>query len=162
MIRKLYRAPDPELDAQLDLIFKHDHDDRYARLGHLHDERYDLIPETGYNENGYWWKYADGTQKCWGTKNLGSVAITTTHGSIYLSECQSIIWPIEFTEIHYADIKHLSNSTSMTEMIGVENAGVSVTGQDFYLWGGMSGTFDNVVIGFYVIGRWWYDENSQT
>lgn len=45
MIRKLHRAPDPELDAQLDLILKHLHDDRYALLSHEHEELYPLKTE---------------------------------------------------------------------------------------------------------------------
>lgn len=48
MIRKLHRASDPELDAQLDLILKHGHDDKYSLLNHLHDERYELKCKTGW------------------------------------------------------------------------------------------------------------------
>jgi hypothetical protein len=164
LIRKLYRAPDPELDAQLDLILKHGHDDKYAllkhghddkysSLSHLHDERYELKCETGSNANGTWRKWADGTLECWGTKTFTSVAVTTLWSAgIYISPLESVTWPISFAVIESANINVLAQTP--TQFVPALIDFVSSYRGNFYFWRPASFTFDSITVGFYAKGRW--------
>lgn len=55
------------------------------------------VVERGHNEKGYYEKYSDGTLKCWGSKEFGTVNISTAFGALFVSSALTLDdFPVEF------------------------------------------------------------------
>ncbi|MCI8699743.1 MAG: tail fiber protein [Clostridia bacterium] len=57
------------------------------------------LVERGHNEKGYYEKYSDGTLKCWGSKEFGTVDINTAFGALFVSSALTLNdFPIPFVD----------------------------------------------------------------
>ena len=110
----------------------------------------------GTNGTWYWTKWASGKAECYGKRNFGNMAITTTWGNLYRSAAQSQDLPyglfadipevidISFINSNYGGWIARHETTAPTE---------SNTGS-FIIVRPASATITPTYIGFNVIGRW--------
>ena len=109
---------------------------------------------SGQNSNGSYVKYDDGRMEVWGSKTLGTVAITTQNGNLYNSASQTAIdFPVSFIERPvYCSITGRGGD-GMYLIIQPSLPATSNTG-NYYLARGNSTTLNNIGVGYYAIGRW--------
>lgn len=129
----------------------------------------DYVVETGSEAMGtngtwYWEKWNSGKAVCWGKRNFGSMAVTTSWGNLYRSAVQSQDLPsglfiaapevilINMVDASYGGFiaKHETSAPSATN-----------TGSFIYVRPA-SATTTRSHISFHVIGRWQADENAPT
>lgn len=119
------------------------------------------IIERGSNSNGEFVKFADGTQFCWGKKNLGSPTANGegTFSSPHRTSVENLSLPSSFTT--EPDFVHVSasvdESDSRSRMFLASYRGVSTTAissVQAYKVSGSVGDGD-VTVRFFVAGRWY-------
>lgn len=115
-----------------------------------------LIIETGSNANGHYQKRADGTLECWGTKSIGSVAVTTATDNLYINNTNLFVtWPVEFFAIPEAQITISSSSLAAWLQTTNSSGAMSVTqSYGFRITRGASASLTDVSVSFCAKGRW--------
>ena len=110
----------------------------------------------GTNGTWYWEKWASGKAVCYGRRNYGSMAVTTTWGSLYQSESLTQALPsglfastplsinIEFTDANYG---------GWIARDGASSPSASSSGS-FRVLRASSATLSRSWLTFHVIGRW--------
>lgn len=107
----------------------------------------------GTTDNGDYLLYDDGTLICWGTKEVGSVAITSASGNLFISSAlSSISFPRSFIEPPTLNM-NVQSASAGCFLVKNSTPTTNSTGQ-YYLAHGNSRTANNVVINFHAIGRW--------
>lgn len=109
---------------------------------------------SGSNENGNYIKYDDGTLIVWGQKNIGTVAFSSSWGNIYISSAQTAItYPISFINAPlYRNLTPISGTGLY--FVSNTNGSYATNTSSYYLIRANSSSVENVIIGFYAIGRW--------
>ena len=121
----------------------------------------DYIIETGEESMGtngtwYWTKWASGKSECWGCRNFGTMAITTTWGNLYRSEILTQALPSGVfkttPDVININIVSANNGGWICKH---ENAAPSaVSTGSFIFVRPASATPAATYIGFHVIGLW--------
>ena len=127
----------------------------------------DSVVETGTEAMGsngtwYWQKWASGKAECWGRRNYGSMAVTTSWGNLYRSAYFNQDLPSGlFITTPEAIMINMVDSDKGGFICKHENAAptASTTGAFIYARPA-SATASRTHIGFHVIGRWKADENA--
>lgn len=112
------------------------------------------IIEWGSNVNGYYVRFADGTQICW-VQSQSARTITNSSQSIYRSDAISYTYPAAFSTIPVVaalNNGNVSGAAGVAWATWAPGAGGSLTGLTMYLYS----TSNTSVSGFmYIaIGRW--------
>ena len=117
------------------------------------DANFDAIGEitTGTNANGTYVKFSDGTMICHGRVPIGSLAITTPWGALYLSPALKVIFPATFVEAPPAIAPNMENTTG--DIATWYNVLASTTSFDGYFGSAVSRTFP-CTLSWMAIGRW--------
>ena len=121
----------------------------------------DFVIETGTEAMGsngtwYWRKWKSGRAECYGRRNYGDMAITTTWGGLYRSETFTQSLPSGLFE-YTPEVIDITFSTADRGgwIVGhEESAPDSSTTGSFIVVRPASATLSQVYIGFNVIGRW--------
>lgn len=106
---------------------------------------------TGYNANGYYIKFADGTMICYGRKPLNTLAMTWAWGAFYTSADITTSYPVSFVGQPASVSVNMENTTAdIAVWLNGLSSNTSFTG---YFSRGQSGTF-NCSMAWLAIGRW--------
>lgn len=110
-----------------------------------------VIVESGSNNDGYYFKYADGTLVCYNNLVLSNVPITTPTGALFTSG--SLIWnyPRAFTKLPTISITPRAISL---RLFGQETEADNSNFLRFALVCTTSATAANIIVGISAIGRW--------
>lgn len=121
----------------------------------------DYIIETGESEmgtNGTWkWaKWASGKAECWGCRNYGNMAVTTTWGNLY----RSAIFTQDLPNKLFARTPDVININLVSVGYGgwickhEQTAPSAITTGSFIVTRPASATLTTSYIGFHIIGEW--------
>ena len=111
----------------------------------------EAVTVTGSNANGYYIKYEDGTMICYGSKALGSLAITYPWGAWYTSADIKTSYPVSFVGQPASVSVNMENTTAdIAVWLNGLSSNTSFTG---YFSRGQSGTF-NCTMAWMAVGRW--------
>ena len=119
----------------------------------------DYIIATGTDGIWTWEKWASGKAECWGRKNHGSVAITTSWGNIYCT-ADAVNLGVDFPSGLFVDTPQeisaniLYSGGSDTWISGGSTEATSAKTGNMGLCRAASRTVSNLTMGYYAIGRW--------
>ena len=121
----------------------------------------DFVIETGTEAMGsngtwYWRKWKSGRAECYGCRNFGSMAVTTTWGNLYRSAIFTQSLPIGlFTAVpEVIDIAYRTGSSGGWIVRHENSLPTASDSGSFILVRPASATLSSSYIGFNVIGRW--------
>jgi hypothetical protein len=110
----------------------------------------------GSNGTWYWSKWASGRAECYGLRNYGNTAVTTTWGNLYRSQIftQSLPYGLFKNGAEYTGI-HLMTGSAGGWIVTHEQVQPSEyeTGS-FMIVRPASATITGAFIAFYCVGRW--------
>lgn len=109
-----------------------------------------IISESGSNSNGYYVRFADGTQICWHTKYTTNL-IDTPHGNVYYSGSDIWTFPASFK----IPPKFFSNVESAAgySWAGLGADAVSTTSASFAVFSPVK-SYANAFVSLMSIGNW--------
>lgn len=122
----------------------------------------DYVIETGTEAMGsngtwYWEKWKSGKAICYGSRNFGRMAITTTYGNMYRGATQEQALPVGLfdstPEVININMNEATYNGWIARMEGTL-ASADNTGSFAYVRPGGGATITTSQIGFYIVGRW--------
>lgn len=121
----------------------------------------DYVIETGSEEMGtngtwYWQKWASGKAECWGRRNYGNMAVTTSWGNLYRSAVFEQDLPFGlFTATPYAITINMIDASYGGWICKHESYAPSTSSTGGFIYvRPASATTTKSHIGFYVVGSW--------
>ena len=121
----------------------------------------DYVIETGSDSMGsngtwYWQKWKSGKAECWGYRNYGNMAITTTFGELYVSTDfkQSLPSGLFGEPPYFISIEPMSGGYGTWISKGYQDEATTDETMTFCLVRAKSNTLTQAKIGFHAIGSW--------
>jgi hypothetical protein len=158
----IYLRPGGTDDTSAETIFYSDGRIKFGGEIDMSEAMPDYVIETGSEAMGsngtwYWEKWKSGKAICYGSRNFGRMAITTTFGNMYRGATQEQALPtglFAYTpEVININMNEATYNGWIARMEGTL-ASADNTGSFAYVRPGGGATVTVSQIGFYVVGRW--------
>ena len=109
-----------------------------------------FVVDFGFNSDGYYRKWEDGTMECWGVEDY-SVAIDISAGAVYGSPGLTKTFAQQFAYCYFATVYLKSSSAGG---FWIWNGGFNEVKINFSLFRHVTSVTGTRKIGYYAIGRW--------
>ncbi len=114
----------------------------------------DPIVESGSNSDGYWTRWADGTQVVSGKVVAGDIPTTTALGPLFQSGNLTLPYPAPFLEVYKQEVKKMSSAGAHLNAFGASLLNTSVSNFSYRIVSASSETYTGIEVGIFAIGSW--------